>query len=181
MRKSLCVMCAALGVALCLAGCGKKTEKVPEGFSFALTWNAYGVSSYDSATGKLVKTTDATHPEDYVTEYHLTEQELAQIWQLICGLKPETYPVAYDPAPDWHSEPPETLILTVRRSEGEKTIAARNVAFAPGGIDEKGKNSWIPAGPSKTFSPEPTPGRPCRSMSISMSEGDKVVKQCFYF
>ena len=139
MRKSLCVMCAALGVALCLAGCGKKTEKVPEGFSFALTWNAYGVSSYDSATGKLVKTTDATHPEDYVTEYHMTEQELAQIWQLICGLKPETYPVAYDPAPDWHSEPPETLILTVRRSEGEKTIAARNVAFAPGGIDEKGK------------------------------------------
>jgi len=138
MRKIICVMCVALILSAAVVGCGKKAEK-PEDFTFSLTWGCYGISSYDSATGKLVKTTDATHPEDYVTEYHLTEQELARVWQLVCDLKPETYPVTYTPAPGWHSDPSETLILTVRRSGGEKTIAARDVAFAVEGMDEKGK------------------------------------------
>ena len=44
-------------------------------FAFALTWNCYGISSYDSQTGKLVKTTDATNSDDYVTYYQLTDQD----------------------------------------------------------------------------------------------------------
>lgn len=66
--------------ALSLVGCNKQEPKsnptvVPEDFSFALTWNCYGVSSYDSQTGKLVKTTDATNPDDYVTYYQLTTED----------------------------------------------------------------------------------------------------------
>ena len=44
-----------------------------ESFSFSLVWNCYGVSSYDSETGRLIKTTDATNPEDYITHCELTE------------------------------------------------------------------------------------------------------------
>lgn len=137
-------LCTALGIAAASALSGAKAPGQtgttgPDDFSFALTWNAYGVSSYDSATGVLVKTTDATHPEDYVTEYHLTEQELAQVRRLISDLKPETYPVTYNPNPNVFQEPPETLILTVRTAEGEKTIAARGVALAPEGMDAEGK------------------------------------------
>ena len=60
----------------CLSGCGNKIlpEERPEDFSFSLIWGVYGTSSYNSRTGKLVKTTDATHPEDYVTYMHLSDE-----------------------------------------------------------------------------------------------------------
>ena len=38
-------------------GCSTKETRLPEDYSFSLTWGVYGVSSYDSSTGKLVKTT----------------------------------------------------------------------------------------------------------------------------
>ena len=130
---------AVLALALCTVLCivcasalsrDKKTENDPaqEDFSFALTWNCLGVSSYDSATGKLVKTTDATHPEDYVTEYRLTEQERRQIWQLLRKLDVDSYPDEYETG--LRSKPPCVLILTVRTAAGEKTITARDTAFA---------------------------------------------------
>ena len=139
MRKStiLLALALALAAACLLPGCGK-TEKAPEGFSFALTWNAYGVSSYDSATGKLVKTTDATHPEDYVTEYRLTEKELGKVWQLLQELDADSYPDEYDPGAG-KSKPPMTLIHTVRSSEGEKTIAARRINAGYESPDPKGQ------------------------------------------
>ena len=77
MKKTALALSLLLGAACLLTACA--SGRAPEDFSFALTWNCLGVSSYDSATGKLVKTTDATHPEDYVTEYRLTEQERRQI------------------------------------------------------------------------------------------------------
>ncbi len=139
MKRVLCMILSALLI-LSLAGCGAgsgKTaapenapENAPEITSFALTWGCYGISSYDSATGKLVKTTDATHPEDYVTEYRLTEQERQEIWQLLRELDANSYPDAYDPNPELGSDPTETLILTVRTAAGEKTITARDTAFA---------------------------------------------------
>ena len=57
------------------------------GFSFNLTWGCYGVSSYDSETGILVKTNDATNPEEYVTTYYLTEEEKKQICDNVKGQK----------------------------------------------------------------------------------------------
>ena len=112
---------------LVCTACGK--QAVPEDFSFAMTWNCYGVSSYDSATGVLVKTTDATHPEDYVTEYHLTEAERQQIRKLLQDLDADSYPDEYDPNPEVKSDPSMTLILTVRTGAGEKTIRAEGIAL----------------------------------------------------
>ncbi len=141
---------AVLALALCTVLCivcasalsrDKKTENNPaqEDFSFALTWGCYGISSYDSATGKLVKTTDATHPEDYVTEYRLTEAERQQIQRLIRELDLDGYPSRYDPNPDVSSEPSMTLILTARTAEGEKTVRAENIAIMTDAKDARGR------------------------------------------
>lgn len=139
--KKLTVLLALLTAAACLLpGCGKKAgpERPPEEFSFALTWGCYGISSYDSATGRLVKTTDTTHPADYVTEYRLTEAERQEIWELLRELDVESYPDQYDPG-SGKSKPPMTLILTVRGLEGEKTIAAENISLTYESKDAKGQ------------------------------------------
>ena len=133
MRRIVCAICALL--VLCAgAGCGKKTEEVPAEFSFALTWGVFGISSYDSATGRLVKTSD----EDIETTYRLTEQERQQVWEWICALEPVSYPDEYDPNPDMGCDPSETLILTVRTTESEKTITAYDTAYAESSGDAKG-------------------------------------------
>ena len=65
---------------------------VPDDFSFSLTWGCYGISHYDSKTEKLVKTTDATNPDDYVAYYKLTEQDTEYIYSLISDLNIDSYP-----------------------------------------------------------------------------------------
>ena len=118
MRRIICAICAVL--VLCAgAGCGRKAEEVPADFSFALTWSVFGISSYDSATGELVKSSD----ENIETEYQLDVK---------------SYPDEYDPNPDVGCDPAETLILTVRTAEGEKTITARDTAYAETSKDTKG-------------------------------------------
>lgn len=104
--------------------------------SFALTFNTYGVSSYDSATGKLVKTTDATHPEDYVTEFYMSEEQISEISALIRGLDILSYPDEYQPTAAI-SEPHEILILSVRVGCEEKIVKCEEVAIGAKGCDEK--------------------------------------------
>ena len=129
------VLCTALGIGAAAAiDRNGPSPEMPEDFSFALTWGVFGIRSYDSATGKLVKTST----ERIETEYQLTEQERQQIWEWICRLKPETYPDEYDPNPDMGCDPSETLILTVRTAEGEKTITAYDTAYAESSGDAKG-------------------------------------------
>ena len=111
---------------------------VPEDFTFALTWNCYGVSSYDSQTGKLVKTTDATNPDDYVTYYQLTDQDKEYIYNLIAPLDVSSYPEVYDPQ-NGMSKPSMTLILTVYCNGTQKTIKAENIALSFASKDEKGQ------------------------------------------
>lgn len=111
-------------------------DKVPKDFSFALTWNYYGVSSYDSQTGKLVKTTDATNPDDYVTTYQLTEEDREHIYDLIASLDVNSYPDVYDLGSGM-SKPSMTLILTVRMDGMEKTIKAENISNLMASEDEK--------------------------------------------
>ncbi len=108
-------------------------------FSFSLTWNCYGVSSYDSKTGKLVKTTDATHPEDYVTKAYLTDEQLTEIYSLISEMDVNTYPDAYNPHAGAASKPPMTLILSVDMGGTEKTIRAENIAISYETDNEKGQ------------------------------------------
>ena len=108
-------------------------------FSFTLTWNCYGVSSYDSATGKLVKTTDTTHPNDYITYYHLTDEQKLSILRLIEDLNVDSFPDDYNPNEGQASSPSMTLILTVRTNNTVKTIKAENIALSYSSNSKKGQ------------------------------------------
>lgn len=110
-----------------------------EDFYFRLTWGCYGISSYDSETGKLVKTKDATHLEDYITNYKLTDEELEEIYDLIEELDVETYPDYYNPNEGEMSSPTMTLILVVNTGDGEKMIAAKDIAISYNSKDRKGQ------------------------------------------
>lgn len=141
--KKLMILVLALVCALTIVGCSiqepaSNATAVPEDFTFALTWNCYGISSYDSQTGKLVKTTDATNPDDYVTYYQLTDQDKEYIYNLIASLDVSSYPEAYDPQ-NGMSEPSMTLILTVGCNGTQKNIKAEKIALSFTSEDEKGQ------------------------------------------
>lgn len=119
---------------------GAVNTDVPDNLSFSLTWNTYGISSYDSATGKLVKTTDATNPEDYVTTLELDGTQLFAIWELLWELDIETYPDEYDPqGGNLSSDPSMTLILTLREGDKVKTVRAEDIALSYESNDPKGQ------------------------------------------
>ena len=141
--KKLIALVLLLVCVLTIAGCNTQESAsnpaiVPEDFAFTLTWNCYGISSYDSQTGKLVKTTDATTPDDYVTYYQLTDQDKEYIYNLIAPLDVSSYPEVYDPQ-NGISKPSMTLILTVYCNGTQNTIKAENIALSFTSEDEKGQ------------------------------------------
>lgn len=142
MKKYIVSLILALAFVLSLVGC-KNTSSPQEAlddFSFSLTWDCYGISSYDSKTGKLIKTTDAAHPEDYITYYELSAEYKELIYDYIQTLEVESYPDIYNPHGDGiSSEPPMTLILTVRIGDSVKTISAEDIAISYKSQDEKGQ------------------------------------------
>ena len=111
---------------------------VPDDFSFSLTWGVYGISSYDSKTGKMVKTSDTTNPEDYTTYCQLSDEDMEYIYNLIVALDVNSYPEEYDPQAGF-SQPWRTLILTVRVDDEEHTIKAEYVSDMMFSEDEKGQ------------------------------------------
>ena len=113
-----------------LVSCGKKLlpEERPDDFSFSLVWGAYGTSSYDSRTGKLVKTTDATNPEDYVTYLRLSDETLDYFYRLLRDLDVEDYPDEYDPDPHTMCTPSSSLSVTVRAGGKTKTVKVEDMA-----------------------------------------------------
>ncbi len=111
-----------------------------EGFEFSLTWGCYGISSYSSTTGRLVKTTDATHKEDYITQYKLSEEERERIYALLQQLDVTSYPDNYNPHPDGlMSSPTMTLILTLVDGDVYKRISAKDIAIAYESADSRGQ------------------------------------------
>ena len=143
MKKIILLLLATVILLPCFSGCAESLlpKEVPEDFSFALTWGVYGISSYDSRTGKLVKTTDATNPRDYVTYVKLSDEVMELIYKKLRALNVESYPDEYDPDPLMASEPSADLILTVRRGDQVKTIAAKDVSlfFDADALFPKGK------------------------------------------
>ena len=113
-----------------LVGCGEKLlpEERPDDFSFSLVWGVYGTSSYDSRTGKLVKTTDATNPEDYVTYLRLSDEMLDYFYRLLRDLDVEDYPDEYDPDPHTMCTPSSALTVTVRAGGKTKTVKVGDMA-----------------------------------------------------
>ena len=139
MKKLLFILLVCVLLLDCLVGCAEKPlpKEVPEDFSFALTWGVYGISSYDSRTGKLVKTKDATNPRDYVTYVKLSDDVMELIYKKLRALDVESYPDEYYPT--LGSEPSAELILTVRRGDYIKTIEAKDVSLSFDALFPKGK------------------------------------------
>ena len=146
MRKPAALILLLFILAL-LAGCGTppavgegaRENAVPEDFSFALTWGAYGISSYDSKTGRLVKTDDATEPENYVTSHTLSDAEKAYIYETILALDIASYPEEYDPHRGVMSSPSMTLVLTVEMNGTEKTVRAEKICMSFESEDKQGQ------------------------------------------
>lgn len=98
-------------------------------FEIRLRWGAYGYSHYDSASGELVKTTDAANPEDYKTTHFLTDEEKEIIWAALVDMNYEIYPGNYRPNPNADSEPPSILELTVTIEDQSHTTRTRDGYF----------------------------------------------------
>lgn len=155
MKKVLALILALIfAVSLCACNNGKNEQNksddnelpsnesaskaFPDDFSFALTWNVYGISSYDSETGKLVKTSDTANPEDYTTYCRLSDKDMEYVYNLIASLDVYSYPDVYDPQ-DGFFEPCDRLILTVRVNGEIKTIKAEHISDFKPANDEKGQ------------------------------------------
>lgn len=143
MKKMIVVMLVVL-CTLSVVGCNTQESAnnpavVPEDFAFALARNCFGISSYDSQTGKLVKTTDAVNPDDFVTYYELSDQDKAYIYNLIAPLDIHSYPDVYDPQ-NGMSKPSMTLILTVYCNGTQKNDQSRKyfAFFCVGGRKKTG-------------------------------------------
>jgi len=114
-------------------------ETVPEDFSFFLRWGCWGISSYDSKSGVLIKTSDATHPEDYVTEYVLSPEETENIYDMLRTLDINRYPAEYHPDPTLATSPAMTLVLTVRAGGQSRTVTCKNIALIYEASNKKGQ------------------------------------------
>ena len=133
MKRAFAALMAVLTVAALAAACAAPKEtasaEMPEDFQFSLVWNTYGESSFDSETGKLVKTTNATHPEDYVTELILDDDARQAAWEAISVLDLADYPAEYNPNPGVMSTPSMTLVLTVMQNGTEQEIRCEDIAL----------------------------------------------------
>lgn len=108
-------------------------------FEFSLIWGINGVSSYDSKTGRLVKTDDVADKENYETTHLLTAQEKLSIFKIVEALEVYSYPDEYNPTEGKGSSPNQTLILSVSKGNYlPKTITASDVALSDA-TSEKGQ------------------------------------------
>lgn len=98
---------------------------VPDDFSFMIEWSHYGISSYDSATNKLIKIKHSTRPEDYETEYVFTNSDYEEIYSLILELDEESFPDGYVPYGSVSQKPmlyPYFDRLTIRSGDSIRRI-----------------------------------------------------------
>ena len=119
----------------------EKTESdLKESFSFALEWNVNGDSTYDSETGTLVKQKIATNLDDFTTTLTLSDEQLAEAYEILSKLDYSKYPTSenYNPGKGM-SAPADTLVLTVRIGGVTRKITARGIAFHAEGKDKAGQ------------------------------------------
>ena len=116
-------------------------------FCFSLVWNTYGISSYDSKTGTLIKTSDATDVSKYTTTYKMNDIELMTVYNLLMQLK--DYPDNYDPYNDPDSEthimstPNRTVIIKFTANGEEKTIRCENICYGLNGGYDDAANKFL--------------------------------------
>ena len=105
---------------------------------FSLTWGTFGISSYDSKTGCLIKTDDAPNVEDFTTTYFLTPREKLTVYKTVEDLNVWSYPNEYNPTEGIGSDPYQKLILSANIDGISKTIMANEVALGDA-TSEKGQ------------------------------------------
>lgn len=102
-------------------------KEMPDDFSFSIIWGTFGISSYDSKSGVLIKEDRADDVEKYTTTYFLCEDELREIYGMIyefnVGACPDKFPYGTFVGADPYS----TLELSVSTGNYSKTIKADEV------------------------------------------------------
>ncbi len=114
-------------------------EMTREIFDFSITWNTYGISSYDSKSATLIKTKDATSPEDYITTCYLSREQMKNIRNIIEELDITNYPDEYNPHGRGVSIPYMTLELSVVTESFSKTVTVPETVLSFETEDAKGQ------------------------------------------
>ncbi|MBR2024489.1 MAG: hypothetical protein IKA02_01630 [Clostridia bacterium] len=105
-------------------------EEMPDDFYFTLSWGAFGRSSYDSKTGKLVKDSYVYDVDNFSTTYYLSDYEMKYIYDMIRDLHLEQYPDEFDDNDFITSDPYLTYSLSVEGGGFYKTVKANEVGIA---------------------------------------------------
>jgi len=117
-------------------------DNMPEDFSFSLQFNVMGCCYYDSAKDELCGGAHEEDPEEYTTHFHMSDEQLSEVFRMIAEMDISSYPDEYDPINDPESdiktgcEPEEILVLTVRAGGIEKSVHAKP-AYMDKGYDDK--------------------------------------------
>jgi hypothetical protein len=120
-----------------------KGTALPGDFSFFIVWNTYGISSYDSKTGDLIKDNNASDVSKYMTTYKLTDAELERVYRALAII--DDLPDEYDPYNDPSAEnkisskPSQTIMVTVTKNGKTKTVTCENVCLSGEGYDDNAK------------------------------------------
>ncbi len=141
---ALVIVCVVLlGAASCVSS-GRSESDMPDDFSFSIIWGCYGDCSYDSESGKLVKSyasgNGGLEGDDYTAFVKLSEEDLRTAYRLLfCDIDITEYPDSYDPFnPPGEtalvSMPHERLSITVRANGETKTVTCEQLSF--GNIDD---------------------------------------------
>ena len=113
-------------------------EITPDDFSFRISWGIYGdMSSYNSKTGKLVKSTKAKDdPSKFVTEHKMTKKEINALYTILLkNIDVFSYPDDYDPcnAPGTVNKvrtiPYQTIIIQVEYKGAVKRIECNDICL----------------------------------------------------
>ena len=121
----------------CACGTEKKPDNSSDDFAFSIVWGCYGQSSYDSLTGKLVKTTYTSDAGKYTAYVKLTEEQLNGIYRMLFyDIDITGYPDEYDPFRDPAtgkgivSSPSNTVIISATANGVTKTVTCKNIAIS---------------------------------------------------
>lgn len=113
-----------------LPDASKTQNALPDDFSFSITWNCYGDSTYDSSSGKLVKQKSATKPSEFTATLTLTDEQKLNVYKLLTqDIDLFSYPAFYDPFYPQESEPVQTIIVSMTANGKTKSVKCIDVAL----------------------------------------------------
>ena len=144
MKSKLFLLVGAFG--LLLSSCSSSSSAVPpfsvaqEDFYFVLTWGVQKDSSYDSRTGKLMKTkyVRERQPEEYIATYQYPN--INEIYEMAKSINVYSYADDYYPyeGSSIRTDPSVDYVLEIN----DKTITSEDCPFyngIPDGVTKRGK------------------------------------------